>query len=471
MPDHALLSDTSRQAAGLIAGPLLFLFVVFSGAGALPWEARVVAGGTLWIIAWWISEPVPIAVTSLLPIVLFPASGAMETGAVTAEYGNQIVFLFIGGFLIAIAMEKWKLHIRIALCIVAFIGTSPRRIVGGFLAATAFLSAWISNSATALMMLPVAIAATSRFSGGGDDENFRPALLLAVAYGASIGGIATLVGSPPNMILAGMYQTLTGSEITFIGWAIIAVPVSCSLLVLSWLYLVFVAFPQKGHGEPVSIDTEVRMLGPFSSQERRVLSIFLLTAALWITRSLWDEYLPMVSDANIAVFGAVLLFLIPSGSGGRLLVWEDAIRLPWNIVLLFGCGFAIAKSFVDTGLEAWIAHQLQVLSGVDPILMLLAVIVLILFMTEVTSNTATATIFIPVTAALAMISGINPLFLMVAAAFSSSLGFMLPVGTPPNAIVYSSGHVTMAQMARAGFWMNCISIVILLICIPLLVTP
>ncbi|WP_292418912.1 DASS family sodium-coupled anion symporter, partial [Methanoregula sp.] len=437
------------------------------GSGFLPWEARVVAGGTLWIVVWWVTEAVPIAAASLLPIIIFPLCGAMGTTTVTAEYGNPIVFLFIGGFLIAIAMEKWKLHVRIALRIVSLIGTSPRRIVGGFLLATAFMSAWISNSATALMMLPVAAAVTTRFSGNEQDGEFRAALMLAVAYGASIGGIATLIGSPPNLIMAGMYSTLTGSGISFIGWSAFAAPIAGILLILSWIYLVFFAFPRIRGGETAGIDDQIREIGPLSTEERRVLGVFFLTVLLWITRGFWAPLFPMVTDAGIAVFGAVLLFIIPSGSGGRILTWEDATRLPWSIVLLFGCGFALAKGFMDTGLEAWIAGRLNLLSGVDPLVLLFCVIVLILFLTEVTSNTATATIFMPVVAALAVASGTQPFLLMAAAALASSLAFMLPVGTPPNAVVYGSGYVTMPQMVRAGFWMNLISIGVLMICIPL----
>jgi sodium-dependent dicarboxylate transporter 2/3/5 len=393
----------------------------------------------------------------------------MDTGAVTAEYGNQIIFLFIGGFLIAITMEKWNLHTRIALLIIGLIGTSPRRIIAGFLVATAFISAWISNSATAMMMLPVALAVTLKMRGDAYESTFRTALMLSVAYGASIGGIATLIGSPPNMILAGMSRTITGSEITFLTWASFGVPIACILLVLCWIYLVYIAFPQKAEHAVISIAEEIRSLGPVSVEERRVLAVFFLVAFLWISRTFWGPYLPMVTDSVIAVFGAVTLFMVPARENKRLLGWEDALHLPWNIVLLFGCGFAIAQGFVETGLGAWTADQLHFLAGVPPLLVLLAVIILVLFVTEITSNTATATIFIPITAVLASVSGIEPLFLMIPAAIASSLAFMLPVSTPPNAIVYGTGYVTMSQMIRAGFWMNCISIIVLMIAVPLFV--
>ena len=469
MPEQTRPRYEPLQIAGLFAGPALFILVLLFSPESLSFQAAVVAGGTLWVIVWWITEPVPIAATSLLPIILFPLFGAMDTGNVTGEYGNPIIFLFIGGFFIAIAIEKWNLHSRIALGIVQAIGTSPRRIIGGFLFSTAFLSAWISNTATALMMLPVAAAVTAKFASEGYEEDFRTALVLAVAYGASIGGVATLIGSPPNLILAGMYKTLTGLEISFLQWATFGIPIAGIMLALCWIYLVLFAFPQKKSSLRINLDEEFRNLGPVTVEEKRVLSVFLVVAALWITRTIWGGYVPMVSDTTIAVFGAVLLFLIPAGGGGRLLVWEDAVRLPWNIVLLFGCGLAIAKGFVKTGLEVWIADQLQVISGVPPLIILLAVIVLILFMTEVTSNTATATVFIPIAAALATVEGMNPLTLMAAAAISSSLAFMLPVATPPNAIVYGTGYVTMARMARTGIVMNCISIGVLMICIPVFV--
>jgi len=470
MPEQTRPRYEPLQIAGLFAGPALFILVLLFSPESLSFQAAVVAGGTLWVIVWWITEPVPIAATSLLPIVLFPLFGAMDTGNVTGEYGNPIIFLFIGGFFIAIAIEKWNLHSRIALGIVQAIGTSPRRIIGGFLLSTAFLSAWISNTATALMMLPVAAAVTAKFASEGYEEDFRTALVLAVAYGASIGGVATLIGSPPNLILAGMYKTLTGLEISFLQWATFGIPIAGIMLALCWIYLVLFAFPQKKSSLRINLDEEFRNLGPTSVEEKRVLAVFLMVAALWITRTIWGGYVPMVSDTTIAVFGAVLLFLIPAGGGGRLLVWEDAVRLPWNIILLFGCGLAIAKGFVKTGLEVWIADQLQVISGVPPLLVLLAVIVLVLFMTEVTSNTATATVIIPIAAALATVEGINPLTLMAAAAVSSSLAFMLPVATPPNAIVYGTGYVTMARMVRTGIVMNCISIVVLMVCIPVFAT-
>jgi len=458
----------SRQRIGLLLGPALFLIVLAMPIEGLPFPARSVAASTAWIVCWWMTEAIPIAATSLLPVVLFPALGILDAGAVTAEYGNQIIFLFIGGFLIAIAMEKWNLHLRIALAIIRRIGTSPRRIVGGFMVATAFVSAWISNSATAMMMVPVAAAVIAKASERGGDERFNTALVLSVAYAASIGGVATLIGSPPNLILAGMATMLAGSEITFIQWASFGVPIAIILLALCWLYLVYIAFPLEGPAFSIDISDEIRRLGAITAEERRVLAVFFLAAALWISRVAWGPYLPMVTDSVIAIFGAILLFLIPAGDNKGLLVWEDAVRLPWGIVLLFGCGLAVARGFVATGLEVWIAGQLRFLAGLPALLILLAVILLVIFITEITSNTATATIFIPVAASLAIALGFDPLLLMTAVAVSASLAFMLPVATPPNAIVFASGRVTMQQMFRAGFWMNIAGILVLMAALPFL---
>ena len=455
----------SRRKAGLVLGPVLFLFILLSDIEGLSWEAKSIAASTAWIACWWLTEAIPIPATSLLPIILFPLLGALEVGKVTAEYGNQIIFLLIGGFFIAIAMEKWRLHIRIALLIVRSIGTSPRKTIAGFMAATAFISAWISNTATAMMMVPIATAIIYQASKAGEDKNFNTAIMLSVAYAASIGGIATLIGTTPNLIFAGIYRTFYGTEITFLQWASFGFPLAFFILVACWAYLVYVAYPPKIKALGNGIEEEIAKLGKITGQEKRVLAVFLLVASLWVTRALWGKYLPMITDSGIAIFGAFLLFLIPAGKEEALLKWNDAVKLPWDVVLLLGGGLAIAKGFTETGLEAWIAQQLLFLKGMPIVFIILAVVALTIFLTEITSNTATATIIIPVTASLAAALGIEPLGLMIAAAMSSSLAFMLPVATPPNAIVFGTGFVTISQMARAGLWMNiiCIAIITLFI--------
>jgi sodium-dependent dicarboxylate transporter 2/3/5 len=455
----------SRQKAGLVLGPLLFLLILFQETEGLSWEAKSIAASTAWIACWWLTEAIPIPATSLLPIILFPLLRALEVGKVTAEYGNQIIFLLIGGFFIAIAMEKWRLHVRIALLIVRTIGTSPRKTIAGFMAATAFISAWISNTATAMMMVPIATAVIYQASKSGEDKNFNTAIMLSVAYAASIGGIATLIGTTPNLIFAGIYRTFYATEITFLQWASFGFPLAFFILIVCWAYLVYVAYPPRTKMLGEGINEEIAKLGKITIQERRVLAIFLLVASLWITRALWGKYLPMIADSSIAIFGAFLLFLIPAGKEEALLKWNDAVKLPWDVVLLLGGGLAIAKGFTETGLDVWIANQLLFLKLMPAIVIILAVVTLTIFLTEITSNTATATIIIPVTASLAAALGIEPLGLMIAAAVSASLAFMLPVATPPNAIVFGTGHVTMPQMARAGLWMNilCIAIITLFI--------
>jgi len=436
------------------------LFILLSEPEGLSWEAKSIAAGTAWIACWWLTEAIPIPATSLLPIILFPLLGALEVGKVTAEYGNQIIFLLIGGFFIAIAMEKWGLHIRIALLIVRTIGTSPRKTIAGFMAATAFISGWISNTATTMMMVPIAMAVISRAKVG-LDKNFNTAIMLSIAYSASIGGIATLIGTTPNLIFAGIYRTFYGREITFLQWASFGFPLAFFILVLCWAYLVYVAYPPRIKVLGYGIEEEVARLGKITSQEKKVLAVFLLVAFLWITRVVWGRYLPMATDSGIAILGAFLLFLVPSGKGKSLLEWKDALRLPWDVVLLLGGGLAIAKGFTETGLEAWIAQKLLFLEGMPTIAIILAVVTLTIFLTEITSNTATATILLPVTASLAAVLGMEPFGLMIAAAIASSLAFMLPVATPPNAIIFGTGHVTIPQMARAGLWMNLLCIAII----------
>jgi len=454
----------SRQKAGLLIGPALFLFILLSDVKGLSWEAKSIAASTAWIACWWLTEAVPIPATSLLPIILFPLLGALEVGKVTAEYGNQIIFLLIGGFFIAIAMEKWRLHVRIALFLIKIIGTSPRKTIAGFMAATALLSAWISNTATAMMMVPIATAVIYEASKTGEDKNFNMAMMLSVAYAASIGGVATLIGTAPNLIFAGAYRTFYGSEVTFVEWASFGFPLAFFILAICWLYLVYIAYPPRKKVTGEGIEQEAAKLGKLTAEEKKVLAVFLLVASLWITRGLWNKYLPLVTDSGIAIFGAFLLFLIPS-KDGALLKWKDAVKIPWDVVLLLGGGLAIARGFMETGLEKWIAGQLIFLKGMPAIVIIFSVVALTLFLTEITSNTATATIVMPVAVSLASVLNIEPLRLMTATAISSSLAFMLPVATPPNAIVFGTGYFTIPQMARAGLWMNvlCIAIITLFI--------
>lgn len=464
---------TLRQNVGLWLGPLLFFIFLFGiSPEGMPKEALAVLASTVWIATWWITEAIPIPATSLLPIVLFPVTGAVTEG-VTSAYADSTIFLFLGGFVIAIAMQKWELHRRIALNIILLVGTSTSKIVLGFMFATGFLSMWISNTATAMMMMPIALAVISHFNDSIKDKknvekNFGKAIMLGVAYAASIGGVGTLIGTPPNTIFAGIVKEIYNVEISFAGWMLFGVPLAAILLMLVWFYLVKVAFPMKIKvipGGKSVIQDEKNQLGSMSFEEKLVLTVFTLTAFTWITRSFipdiikYDAISAVVArldDTIIAILAAVILFILPSrqAKDGKLVNWNDAKEVPWGILLLFGGGLAIAKGFKESGLAQWIGEQLSVLQSVHFIVLILCVTTLVLFLTEITSNTATATMMFPIMASLGLALDVHPYALMVAAGISASCAFMLPVATPPNAIVFGSGMIKITDMVRAGFWIN-----------------
>jgi len=453
-----------RQITGLFLGPLLFIVLLLLPQPAdMPAHSLQVAAVALLMATFWITEAIPIPATALLPIVLFPLLDVMPTSKVTLAYGNHLIFLFMGGFLIAICIEKWQLHKRIALHTILLVGVSANQIILGFMLATAFLSAWISNTATAMMMVTIGIAVIKQTQQHADvnaDSPFATALMLSIAYAASIGGTATLIGTPPNAILAGVIETNFGYSISFVQWMAFGVPLSITMLFLTWLYLTRVAFKAEFielPGGKQSIRAKLQELGAMSSAEKKVLSIFLLVAAGWIIRGLFNiELLEPVSDASIAIAGALLLFIIPANfkQGEYLLDWNTAKNIPWDIIILFGGGFALASGFTSSGLTEWLANQLLSLQGIDLILIIFMVVLLVIFLTEVTSNTATASLLLPVMGAFAVAIQVNPLYLMVAVALSASFAFMLPVATPPNAIVFSSRRVSVPQMAGAGIWLN-----------------
>ncbi len=451
-----------RRLVGLLLGPALFLLVLFlpQPQGLSP-AAQGVAAVTLLMAIWWISEAIPIAATALLPIVLFPLLGVMSTAQTTSSYANHLVYLFLGGFLIAMAMQKWNLHRRIALHTIRVVGVSPSRTVLGFMLATAFLSMWISNTATAMMMLPIALAViASHDENGSPDKAFAVSLMLGIAYAASIGGVATLIGTPPNAILAGVLEKTTGQTIGFAEWMGFALPLSLLMLAIAWFYLTRLAYPSQ-EGSSVHtrelLQEQLRILGPLGWEEKWILIVFISVAVAWILRGLLDvAWLEGVGDASIAMAGAVILFIIPSDwrRGRFLLDWASAVKLPWEIIILFGGGFTLASGFAESGLTEWFVSHLGLLHDTPPWLLVAAVTLLVIFLTEVTSNTATATIVLPVMGALATAMGMEASALMIPAAIAASCAFMLPVATPPNAIVFSGGHLTIPQMARAGLWMN-----------------
>jgi sodium-dependent dicarboxylate transporter 2/3/5 len=465
---------TPARVTGLVLGPLLFVVTLlfFEPAGLSP-EGRAVLAATLWIATWWITEAIPIPATSLLPIVLFPLTGAMEGDAVFSAYGNDIIFLFLGGFSLAIAMEKWNLHQRIALAIVAVIGTSPRRLVLGFMVAAGFLSMWVSNTAATMMMIPVGLAvvyqAARSLRGGefADDlPKFEKSIIFGIGYAATIGGLGTLIGTPPLAILSATVGELFGESIGFAQWMMFGVPIAVVFLALAWLYLTGVKFRVRFKHLPGGaeiIREERRSLGGMSAEEKAVLAVFLGVAFMWVTRSfLWEGVLPGISDGLIAVAGTVVLFTLPSRDRQerRILRWEDAKKVPWGILLLFGGGLAVAAGFVDTGLSAWIGEQLRVLDGVNIVLTIIVATALVLFLTEITSNSATATMILPVIAAFAVSLNVHPYALMVPCAMVANCAFMLPVGTPPNAIMFGTGRITIMDMVRTGFWLNMMALVL-----------
>jgi sodium-dependent dicarboxylate transporter 2/3/5 len=410
---------------------------------------------------WWATEAIPIPVTSLLPIILVPALGIGKTGSTTAEYGNPIVFLFLGGFLLGIAMQRWNLHRRIALKVLLVMGQKPQRQIAGFMIATGFISMWVSNTATAIMMLPIGMSVVSLLGAEHDEKEvarYATTLLLAIAYSASIGGIATLIGTPPNALLVGYLSSSHDITIGFAQWMIIGLPVSMAMMVVAWWWLTRAGFRlDAGQGGEQILRDEMARLGGMSRAEQRVALVFVLAALAWIVRPLLnDAGVGWLSDTGIALIGGVALFLIPSGVQAHvpLLGWDDAKNLPWGVLLLFGGGLALANAIKTSGLAEWIAGQLGIFGGMPTLLLVGIVALVIIFLTEVTSNTATAAAFLPLLGALAVSINADPLLITVPAAIAASCAFMMPVATPPNAIVFATGHLRIQAMIRAGLFLN-----------------
>ena len=463
-----------RKFIFLVIGPLLFLILQLIGAPkGIPESAFIMLSITLWMAIWWVTEVIPIGVTALLPILLFPLTGILDIADTTASFGHKYIFLYMGGFLLAIAIEKWNLHKRIALHIIKLIGTNISLIILGFMVATAFLSMWISNTATAVMMLPIGMSIVSQLHDNPDtDKNenllFGKALMLGIAYSASIGGVATLIGTPPNLVFAGFVEETFGIEITFWQWTKFGLPISIVLLAIAWIYLTKFAFNFKQKEFPGGIDDINKLLveiGPIKKEEKIVLTVFILTAFCWITRSfLLQKFIPNIDDTIIALSAGILLFVIPSTTKKEPLInWEEAVKLPWGIILLFGGGMALAKGFEQTGLASWLGSQMTSFEGVTLLILLVIIIISVNFITEVTSNLATTAMLLPILAPIAITMHVNPYLLMVATTVSASCAFMLPVATPPNAVVFGSGYLKISDMIKTGIWMNVISIFFLVI--------
>jgi len=464
---------------GLIAGGAIFIILLALAPpeGMSPAAWRVAAVAVLMAV-FWMTEALPVAATALIPLAAFPLLGIAPVDAAARPYANPLVFLFLGGFIIALAMERWHLHERIALTILRYVGNRMDGLVAGFMVATAGLSMWISNTAATLMMLPIALSVIAVFhlqSGSPRGTiptpatSFAPALLLSVAYGASVGGMATLVGTPPNAFLAGFMLQTYKVEIGFAKWLALGLPLAAIMLVLVWWLLTRIIYRLKGavvEGAGEVIANHAAARGPWSQGEKLAAYLFAATALAWVVRPGFAPYLPAgvhLNDTVIAITAAVAAFVIPVDlrRGVFLMDWDWAKRLPWGVLILFGGGLRLASAITQTGLAAWIGGQFTVVAGLPPIIIVLAVITVIVFLTELTSNAATTATFLPVMAALAISLGENPLLLVAPAALAASCAFMLPVATPPNAIVFGSGHITVPQMLRAGVLLNIAGIVVI----------
>lgn len=425
---------------------------------------------------WWVTEAIPIPAVSLLPLVLFPSLGIIDSASVASQYGHRLIFLFMAGFLIAVAMQKWDLHKRIALYIIRAIGTGPRQIVLGFMVASGFLSMWISNTATTMMMATIGLAVVSYVNTARQNDrqvegklqtNFGVALMLGIAYSCSIGGIGTIIGTPPNALLVAFWESNFNQSISFLNWMIMGIPVVVILLPITWWYLTNISSPihlEKIPGGENLIEDKLKELGPMGKGEKRVLVIFVLTAFLWIIRSfLISPYLPMVRDATIGMAMATLLFLIPVNlsRGEFALDWEWALKIPWGTLILFGGGLALARAIEETGLASWMAEKLDWFTHLPLLVFLLLTIGLMVSLTELTSNTGTAAMMLPVLVPLASAIGVDFLTLAVPAIIAVSGAFMLPVATPPNAIVFGTGHVTIPQMVKNGAGLNIIALTLI----------
>lgn len=459
-----------RNKLGFFIGIFVFLFLL-----AVPLGIETIIQRTLAIVLlcaiWWISEAIPIPATALLPGFLLPVFGILPIDTAFGQYANKVIFLFLGGFLIAQAMIKWKLDKRIALHVLKRSGTNPATILFAFMLITAFLSAFISNTATVAMMLPIGMAILLRVNVSKDSE-FGKVLMLGIAYSATIGGISTLIGTPPNVVMAGFMDTLLGQTMSFFEWLKIGLPFSAIMLPLTWRYLLWRHKPEiKKVQSSKFVHEEIKKLGPMSRGEKNALFVFILVATLWISHPFW-HYIPIhgivaleatVHDSMIAMIAAMLLFIIPVNfrKWQPTLSWRDAQKISWGVLILFGGGLALGKGMFESGTAHWIASHLSGIQALPVLGMILVIGILCTFLTEVTSNTATTGMILPILIAMATSFNINPLLLIFPATLACSNAFMLPIATPPNAIAYGSGYIKMQDMIRTGFLLNLIGLVVL----------
>lgn len=470
-----------RQWVGLAVGPLLAVLVYVVLPDDLGHPGRLTAATAVLMATWWMTEAIPIPATALLPLVIFPVVGDGTVDEVGASYGNNIIFLFMGGFLLALAMQRWNLHRRIALVTVRAMGTKPSMVIAGFMIATGFISMWVSNTATAVMMLPIGVSVlmlVARMEKAGGDasamdeigtqeivrSNFGTALMLGIAYAASIGSLATIIGTPPNTLLVGYLSENHDITIGFGQWMLLGLPLAILLLVACWFILTKIVFPPEMDDIPGGrelMDTEIAKLDRMSRPEWMVLAVFALAAFSWVSIPLiMDE--PFIDDAGIAMVIGVLLFILPSGTarGVRLLDWEAAVKLPWGVLLLFGGGLALSAQFGSSGLTEWIGEQTEGLGGIPVVLLVLIVAAGVLLLTELTSNTATAATFLPLAGGVALGLDMDPMLLTIPVALAATCAFMLPVATPPNAIAFGSGYVSIGQMVKGGALVNLVALVL-----------
>ena len=459
----------SRNTISIAAG-LVFFFVLFffNPFGLEEKAARVIAVAVL-MITWWITEAFPMPAVALVPIVLFPLLNIATTNATAAPYGNEVIFLFMGGFMIGLAIEKWNLHKRIALSIVKLTGTSGNRIVLGFVMATGLISMWLSNTATTMMMFPIAVSVIKVIGEGRDAKdmrNFSLCLMLAIAYASNFGGIATIIGTPPNVAYVSYMNKRFGQEISFFDWMMVCLPIALLLMLSLYFVTVKVLFRNQIASSAETkqlINNELQQLGPMRIPEKRVLVIFLCTALLWITRDLINQLgIVKIDDNMIAIFGALLLFILPAGeANGKLLEWNDTKNMSWGILLLFGGGITLANAMEKAGLMDMLGKWISGFSGTDTLMLLVVVVTVSIFISELMSNIAQVIVFAPVVTGIAVAAGINPYVLGVGMTLAASCASMMPMGTPPNAIVFASGHIRMKEMLKAGLVMNIVSIILI----------
>lgn len=451
----------------LLLGPTLFsiFFFIVGPFEGMTLQSHGIFCSVLWIASWWITEAIPIPVTSLLPLVLFPLTGGYDLGLTASAYGNDIIYFYLAGFFIAIAMEKWNLHQRIALTIISIVGTNKKNMILGFMLATAFLSAFLSNTSTSIMMLPIGIAIISQVSKSKkyNHSNFGKVLMLGIAYSASIGGFSTLYGTPPNLILKSNIQQFFNYTIDFDQWFLLALPLSITLLFICWIYLVNFSFSLSSRSSisKKQIINKLKELGKIKYEEIIVLIIFSLFVITLLLKRKIQIYIISIDDTIIAIFYAILLFIFNSKDGNKKIIsWKDSAKLPWGIVLLFGGGLSLAAAMQGSGLTLWIGEKLYGLNTFSLIMIVLSIVFVVNFLTEITSNLATVSMILPILATLSITLGLHPFIIMISATIAASCAFMLPVATPPNAVVFGSGYLRIRDMIKTGLFMNLISILL-----------